>query len=299
MLYPPRMINRTFGRTGLNVGALGFGAGHIGTPDLSEQDAGTLLNRAVDRGVTLIDTARGYGLSEERVGRHLGWRRQDYVLSSKGGYDVPGTPDWTPDAIRLGIERALRTLNTDHIDIFHLHSCPLDVLRRDDLLGALDAARQAGHIRVAAYSGENDALAWAVSSDRFGSVQTSVNLADQWSVHHALPGAAERGLGVIGKRPVANMAWTYRERPDGQYAEAYWDRLQRLNLPDYGLDRTELALRYAAFAPGVDSVIVGTARTENLERNVRIVERGPLPADVLHDIETRWQAHGQDWGGEI
>ena len=293
------MIERDFGNTGLKVGALGFGAGHIGGPELSEEQAGTILNRAVDRGVTLIDTARGYGLSEERIGRHLSWRRDDFVLSSKGGYDVAGTEDWSPENIQRGIEQALRRLRTDRIDIFHLHSCPLDVLRRGDLLDALDAARQAGYIRAAAYSGENAELAWVVQSGRFGSVQTSVNVADQWSLHHALPEAQRRGLGVIGKRPVANMAWTYAERPVGQYAEVYWERLQALNPTTGGLDMAELALRFSAFAPGVSSVIVGTGNVANLERNVDLVEKGPLPAEVLAEIEAAWQAHGQDWGGEV
>lgn len=62
------MIERAFGRTGLRVGALGFGAGQIGGAELSEDQAGTILNRAVDLGVTLIDTARGYGLSESGSG---------------------------------------------------------------------------------------------------------------------------------------------------------------------------------------------------------------------------------------
>jgi aryl-alcohol dehydrogenase-like predicted oxidoreductase len=293
------MIVRDFGNTGLKVGALGFGAGHIGGAELSEEQAGTILNRAVDLGVTLIDTARGYGLSEERVGRHLSWRRSDFVLSTKGGYSVEGTEDWTPENIRLGTERALRVMQTDHIDIFHLHSCPLDVLKRGDLLGALGAAKQAGYIRAVAYSGENEALAWAVTSGHFDSVQTSVNVADQWSLHHVLPQAQQLGLGVIGKRPLANMAWTYAERPVGEYAEVYWERLQALKLGAGDLDMTELALRFSAFAPGVGSVIVGTGNVGNLERNVNMLERGPLPDDVLAHIEAAWQAHGQDWGGEV
>ena len=293
------MITRDFGDTGLKVGALGFGAGQIGGAELTEDQAGTLLNRAVDLGITLIDTARGYGLSEERIGRHLSWRRGDFVLSSKGGYSIEGTDDWTPENIRLGIERSLRVMQTDHIDIFHLHSCPLDVLRRDDLLAALDDARQAGYIRVAAYSGENAELDWAVNSGRFGSVQTSVNIADQWSLHHVLPEAQRRGLGVIGKRPVANMAWTSPQRPVGEYAETYWERLQQLAIKPGDLDMTELALRFSAFAPGVSSVIVGTSSLENLARNVQLVERGPLPGDVLAGIGAAWTKHGGQWGGEV
>lgn len=293
------MKQREFGNTGLRVSVLGLGAGQIGAESLDDREAGRLLNRALDLGVTLIDTARGYGLSEERIGRHLAGRRDEFVLSTKGGYGVEGIEDWTPGAIRHGIERALRTMRTDRIDLFHLHSCPPDTLRRDDLLAELDRARQAGLIRVAAYSGENEALAWAAESGRFGSLETSVNIADQWSLHHVLPGAAARGLGVIAKRPIANVAWQFRERPVGQYAEVYWERLQALRLGPGGLEWDEFALRFSAFAPGVGSAIVGTARVENLERNAAIVERGPLPAELLAQIEAAWAEHGREWGGEV
>ncbi|MDL2344025.1 aldo/keto reductase [Deinococcus sp. MIMF12] len=293
------MRQREFGNTGLRVSVLGLGAGQVGAESLDDREAGRLLNRALDLGVTLIDTARGYGLSEERIGRHLAGRRDGFVLSTKGGYGVEGMDDWTPGAIRHGIERALRTMRTDRIDLFHLHSCPPDTLRRDDLLAELDRAREAGLIRVAAYSGENGALAWAAESGRFGSLETSVNVADQWSLHHVLPGAAARGLGVIAKRPIANAAWQFSRRPVGQYAEVYWERLQALNLDPGGLDWSEFALRFSAFAPGVSSAIVGTARVENLERNAATVERGPLPAGVLAQVEAAWAQQGGGWGGEV
>lgn len=299
----PGMEQRDFGTTGLRVSALGLGAGQIGDAALTEEHVGTLLNRAIDRGVTLVDTARGYGLSEERIGRHLSYRRHDFILSSKGGYGADGADDWTPQAIRLGIEQALTRLRCDWIDIFHLHSCPADTLRREDMLGALDDARASGLIRVAAYSGENEALAWAAQSGRFGSLETSVNLADQWSRHQVLPAAHDAGLGVIAKRPIANAAWRFVQRPAGDYAETYWERLGRLDLNGVreaaGLDWTQFALRFSAYAPGVHSAIVGTASLENLERNVRIVQEGPLPLDVLTHIEAAWRAHGTDWGGEV
>lgn len=293
------MEQRDFGNTGLKVSALGYGAGHLGTDQFTEDEAGTLLNRAVDLGMTLIDTARGYGLSEERIGRHLSYRRQDFILSSKGGYGAEGTEDWTPEAIRRGIEQALGRMQTDHIDIYHLHSCPLETLKRDDLLGALDDAKNAGLIRVAAYSGENEALTWAVDSGRFGSVQTSVNIADQWSLHRVLPEAQGRGLGVIAKRPIANAAWKYKTRPRGQYAEAYWERLCQLAYDAIDLGWMDFALRFTAYAPGVHSAIVGTANLHNLEENVRIVQGGPLSPAELRHVEEVWQAHGLHWPGEI
>ena len=65
-----------------------------------------LLHHALDLGLTLIDTARSYGLSEERIGRHLGRRRDEFVLSTKVGYDAPGHPDWTYGCVIAGVDAA-------------------------------------------------------------------------------------------------------------------------------------------------------------------------------------------------
>ena len=81
---------RPLGRTGLSVFPVGLGAGALGDPSLGEAEAERLLLGALDLGVNLIDTAPSYGLSEERIGRILGARRAQVVLSTKGGYGVPG-----------------------------------------------------------------------------------------------------------------------------------------------------------------------------------------------------------------
>ncbi|HEU5484957.1 MAG TPA: aldo/keto reductase [Microlunatus sp.] len=287
------MEQRPFGSTGLTVSALGLGAGQVGDDAVSEDAAATLLHGALDAGVTLIDTARGYGLSEERIGRHLAGRRDEFVLSSKGGYDVPGAENWTPAAVTAGIDRALRLTRSERIEIFHLHSCPLEVLRRGDLQDALEAAAAAGKIGVAAYSGDNEHLAFAAASGRFGSIETSVNIVDQWNLHHVVGGQPD--LGVIAKRPIANAPWRFSERPVGDYAELYWDRLRALDLDPDGFDWDELALRFTAYASGVHSAITGTARLDHLKRNVEIVDRGPLPAELLSRIEDAWSRQGTDW----
>ncbi len=287
------MEQRPFGTTGLTVSALGLGAGQVGQDSVTEDQAAQLLNGALDAGVTLLDTARGYGLSEERIGRHLAGRRDEFVLSSKGGYDVPGTENWTPAAVTAGIDRALRQTRSERIEIFHLHSCPVGDLERGDLQDALDAAVAAGKIGLAAYSGDNEHLAYAVDSGRFRSIETSVNLADQWNLHHVVGRRPE--LGVIAKRPLANAPWRFDERPVGDYAELYWERLRELALDPAGLAWDELALRFSAYAPGVHTAITGTARLEHLRRNIAIVERGPLPGDVLAQIEAAWKRVGADW----
>ncbi len=289
------MQERAFGGTGLRVSALGLGAGQIGEDRVDDAAAGRVLHAALDAGIRLIDTARNYLTSEERIGRHLAARRDEFVLVTKVGYDVEGAEDWTAAAVTGGIEQALRTLRTDVLDVVLLHSCSLETLQRGDVVDALAAARDAGKIRVAGYSGENDALAWAVRSGRFGAVETSVNLVDQWSLREVLPSAGP--LGVIAKRPLANAPWRFGERPVRAYAEAYWERLASLGIEPADGDWLGTALRFAAFAPGVSTAIVGTASTEHLATAVAAVERGPLPAEEVARWRRAFAPHAAEWRG--
>src|SRR5512140_625967 len=114
-----------FGRTGLHVPVLGSGAMQLGDPRIDDAEAGRVLNAVVDAGATLIDTARSYGLSEERIGRHLAHRRGEFILSTKVGYGIVGVPDWTRECILRGVDAARDRLRTDVIDVVHLHSCGL------------------------------------------------------------------------------------------------------------------------------------------------------------------------------
>ncbi len=278
---------------------MGFGAGPVGSAELSEAEAEQLLNGVLDAGITLLDTAPSYGLSEERIGRHLAGRRQEFILSTKCGYGVPGLEDWTGPCITQGVEQALRRLRTDVIDILHFHSCPVEVLERPGVVEALVRAVEQGKVRVAAYSGDNAPLEWALGSGAFGSVQTSVNVFDQRALDRALPEAQRRGLGVIAKRPLGNAPWRFTERPAAHDIGTYWDRMKTLALDTHGLEWSELALRFAAFAPGVASCIVGTTRPENLQRNLRALETGPLPEDVVERLREAFRRHGSGWEGLI
>jgi aryl-alcohol dehydrogenase-like predicted oxidoreductase len=293
------MQTRPFGRTGLAVSALGFGAGHVGGTEMSEDEAGTLLNRAVDLGVTFFDTARGYGLSEARIGRHLSYRRSDFVLATKCGYGVEGHEDWTPGCVAAGVDEALRRLRTDYIDVVLFHSCPRDVLARPGLIEALEDAVKAGKVRVAGYSGENEDLAYALSTGRFGAIECSVNPFDQRSLDGAVAEAARRGVGVIAKRPLGNAPWRFGERPEGSYAEAYWVRMRAMALDPAPLGWDEFALRFSAFAEGVGTAIAGTSKLANLARNVAIVEQGPPPPDLVARAREAFRAHDAGWVGEV
>ena len=292
------MIQNPLGRTGLAVSALGFGAMHLHDERTTEAEAGALLNQVLDAGITLIDTARGYGLSEARIGRHIARRRGEFLLSTKVGYGVEGQPDWTYDCIVQGVERALRLMNTDHLDIVHLHSCPLPVLQQGDVVRALQDCRDSGKLRVAAYSGDNAEVDFAIESGAFGSLQTSISLCDQAHLKTRAARADHAGMGVIAKRPLAGAVWRHAERP-GDFAEGrYWERFQAMGLPMQD-DWADVALRFVAFHSGAASAIIGTARPENLRRNLDTIARGPLPAALAVGLRAAFGRHGDAWPGLI
>lgn len=288
------MEYRPFGQTGLQVSVLGLGAGQIGDARLEESAVARLLGQAVDAGITLIDTARGYGLSEERIGRHLGHRRQELVLSTKLGYDMAGHADWSYGSVQAGVEAALKRLNTDYLDIVHLHSCSLEHLQRGDAIQALEDAHRAGKLRVMAYSGENGELDWAVDSGRFGSIEHSLNLCDQRVIDGALSRANRRGLGVIAKRPIANAPWRHAQCPKGEYVEEYWHRWQAMAIEPGELTSPELALRFSAYTAGVSSVIVGTSQLAHLEQNLQLLN-GPLPDEQYRTLRRTFAERDPGW----
>jgi aryl-alcohol dehydrogenase-like predicted oxidoreductase len=290
---------RALGSTGLEVSALGLGAGPLGDARLPDAAAEALVRSALDHGVTLFDTAPSYGSSVERLGRALGSRRGEAVLVTKGGYGVPGVADWTGDVIRLGIDAALRRLGTDVIDVFLLHSCDERTLLRDDILGELDRAKAAGKIRAAGYSGENEALAAAVASRRFDVVECSVNPFDRGSLTGAVAEANAAGLGVLAKRPLANAAWRFDTPPQADDVRIYWQRAQAMAVDPAPLSWPEVALRFAAFASGVSSALVGTTSLAHLDEAVAAVARGPLDPALLGRLDEAWRAHGSAWPGVV
>ena len=288
-----------FGNSGLKVSRIGLGCGQVGWGEFDDATAGRLLNAALDSGVTLVDTARGYGVAEERIGTHLSHRRSEFVLSTKIGDSVEGYEDWTPEIVEAGIDRALKLMKTDVLDIVHLHSCPLDTLKNSGVPEALVKAKDSGKIQVAAYSGENDELGWAIESGLFGSAQTSVNLCDQLSLRRYLPTASKNGMGGIAKRPVANAPWRFAERPVGDYAEEYWVRWKAMDLDPAGIPWQELAVRFSAYAPGVCSAIAGTRDLVHFLENIDLARKGPLPTALVQSIMDAYSREDSGWAGQI
>jgi aryl-alcohol dehydrogenase-like predicted oxidoreductase len=293
------MLHRTLGGTGLKASAVGLGAGPLGDFRIDDVTAVGVVHHALDLGITLIDNAPSYGASEARLAIALKHHRHQVVLATKGGYGVAGIPDWTAEVMTRGIEQALSRLQTDHLDIFLLHSCGLDVLQRGDLFEPLQRAKQQGRIRAIGYSGDGPALEWAVCSGLFDVVECSVNVVDQRALEAAIPQAVSRGVGVIAKRAFANAAW--RPDADGSRNDVaqYRSRWNVMFDPQEAAVMDDEAVRFAAYAPGVTSALVGTRNRQHLSAVASSLEGGPLFEARTQDIAARFRRHGREWSGVV
>ena len=292
------------GKTDMDASALGFGGSEIGYQQASPRTVARLLGSALDAGLNVIDTAECYEDSEELIGKALGARRRDVHLFSKCGHArAEARSDWRPEALSRSIERSLRRLATDHLDLIQLHSCGLDVLRRGDAITALERARDRGWVRYIGYSGDGEAARWAVESGRFDTLQTSVSIADQEALDLTLPAARAAGLGVIAKRPLANVAWRYARKPAEAYYQEYWERLRKLDYPFLkakGDAAVKTALRFTLGVPGVHTAIVGTTKPDRWRQNAALLGDGRLPEAERERIRARWKAVAPpSWEGQI
>ena len=307
----------SFGGTGLPTTPMGFGGAPfalLGTP-AAETDA--LLGALLDLGVGLLDTAACYGGgdSEEAIGRAISARRHEYTLVSKCGHRVDDGDgaEWSPELIAASVDRSLRRMRTDHVDMMLLHSCELDVLERGEALDALRRARDAGKIRFLGYSGDDEAATYAARQPDVAAIETSISIADQCNIDGVLAVARERNLGVLAKRPIANAAWKQPEQQPGfygSYASAYHERLAAMGTTpaDLGYDGDpatawpEIALRFTLAQPGMHTAIVGTTNPAHVEANIAAAAKGPLPEDQVaalrHAFAAAQSAAGEAWTGQ-
>ncbi|MEO6871817.1 MAG: aldo/keto reductase [Chthoniobacterales bacterium] len=289
------MEKRAFGRTGLQVSVLGFGGAEIGHEGVDEATVKRLLGSALDAGLNVIDTGECYGRSEEMIGQAVSARRDEFYLFTKVGHPhgQESGANWSPASILESIERSLRRLRADHVDLVHLHSCSEAVLKKGDVIAALQTARKKGHTRFIGYSGDSHAAQYAVECGAFDSLQISVNIADQEAIDHAIPAAQKKQMGVIAKRPIANAAWKTGHKPHNSYHQTYWDRLQTLRYGFLHHDDLEkavsTALRFTLSVPGVATAIVGTTKPERWEENARLLAAGSLSETQFQEIRQRWE----------
>lgn len=211
------MDRRRLGATGLAVAPIGFGAFKIGRnqgikyadayalPDVAAVDR--LVAGLLDLGVNLFDTAPAYGLSEERLGAALGARRREVVLTTKAGEefeDGRSRYDFGAAAVVASVERSLRRLRTDAVDVVfvHAHGDDQAILDGTDVVEALQGLRARGLTRAIGWSGksiaaEQRALAWA-------DVLMVEYHAEDPSHAEVIAQAHARGVGVVVKKGLAS-----------------------------------------------------------------------------------------------
>lgn len=287
----------------MDVSILGFGGSEIGYERVAVATVARLLGAAIDAGLNVVDTAECYESSEELIGQAVGARRREYYLFTKSGHPHGyGREDWRPDSILKTLERSLKRLRTDHVDLVQLHSCDESDLRKGDVIAALERARERGLARYIGYSGDGSAARYAIECGRFDTLQTSINVADQEALDLTVPLARERGIGVIAKRPIANAAWRTGRKPTNPYYHIYWQRLARLDYDFLRLpvsDSVGQALRFTVSQPGVHTAIVGTTKPARWAENAAHVSAGLLSADESERIRGRWrQVADAGWVGE-
>jgi len=296
------MERRRLGNTDMVVSVLGFGGSEIGYQNATGATVARLLTGALDAGLNVIDTAECYDDSEILIGKAVRGRRREFHLFTKCGHGSGWRGNWRPKALLKTIERSLERLGTDHLDLIQLHSCSLAELRRGDVISALEQARERGLTRYIGYSGDSQAARFAIECGHFDALQTSVSIADQEAIELTLPLARARKIGVIAKRPIANVAWQYKKKPTESYYQDYWSRLRALDYP-FTQGEADIAvataLRFTLTVPGIHTAIVGTTKPGRWQHNAALLEAGALPASEFERIRARWREVAErSWIGQ-
>jgi aryl-alcohol dehydrogenase-like predicted oxidoreductase len=315
---------------GREVGVVGLGAWQLGADwgSVSEDDALATLAAAVDAGVTFLDTADAYGdgRSERLIGRFLRERPDAGVtVATKMGRRVPQTPEaYTPENFLAWTDRSRTNLGMDTLDLMQLHCPPTPVYSMDAVFDALDSLVDTK--RIAAYGVSVETCAEALSAiarPGVASVQIILNPLRHKPLEDVLPAAAEAGVGVIARVPLASGLLTgkYDEhttfadddhRNYNRHGEAF-DVGETFAGVDYasglaavrrlrevvpaGATMAQFALRWIIEQPGVTVVIPGARNPEQARANAAAADLRPLSTeaqttvtDVYNDL-IRPQAH--------
>ena len=291
------MQYRRLGRTELEVSELGFGAWHIGwTPPEEGDEVGRLLNRALDAGVNFIDSSAAYRWSEELIAKYIGHRQDEFYFATKcGSWRVQQpdgewvqTLDYSAKAIEPQIDRSLRRLKTDCIDIMQLHSPKYDDVAFGDGLEGLKKAQKAGKVRFISISADGDTALKAIEIGEYDTLQLTYNVLRQDPVE-VIAAAREKDMGIIIKGPIANAIYE-QSHPDENNAKT-WYNARKILAPEVigDMSRVEASLRWLLCDPEVHTAIVGTTNINHFNDNLAGTERGPLPNEMLAEIRSRYE----------
>src|SRR5487761_974376 len=306
------MRYRPLGDSGLQVSVVGLGCNNFGRR-MDADGARSVVDAAIEAGVTLLDTAESYGgngRSEEILGEVLAGRRDQVVLATKfGGSDVGYGPAAGAKGGRAYIRRAvtesLRRLRTDYIDLYQLHT-PDPQTPIEETLAALDELVAEGKVRYIGHSNLSgwqlaDAAHVAARSGRtpFVSAQNNWSLLDRAAEAEVVPAARKFGLGVLPYYPLANGLLTGKVRRGqpvpagsrlagrvGYVTEAKLDKVEALIswAEEHGVTLLDVAIGGLAALPGCSSVIAGAMTPEQVKANAEAANWIPS-ADQLAEID--------------
>jgi aryl-alcohol dehydrogenase-like predicted oxidoreductase len=294
---------RTLGDGGPEVTVVGLGTNNFG-PRIDFEQARTVVDAALDAGITLFDTADiyGQGTSEEFIGRALDGRRDRVLVATKFGKEMDENPSerrGSREYIRWAVEGSLRRLRTDHIDLYQMHE-PDPGTPIDETLGALQELITEGKVRFVGnsnYSAEQIQEADAVARERvvtpFVSAQNHYSLVERGIEDDVLPACERLGLGQLPFFPLASGLLTGKytrgvEPTEGrlvgrEVAEERWDRYE--GVQRYAEERGVPILHVAiggllALSPAVTCVIAGATKPEQVRGNVEAGGWEPSADDV-------------------
>ncbi len=312
------MKYRTLGKTGYEVSAIGFGAWAIGASKWGkqdDQDSIRALHEAIDRGVTFIDTAAGYGdgHSERLIGKVLKERSEEIKVATKTPVMFPGT--WPPSPydkwedrygeafLRDNIEERLRNLGVECLDLLQLHTWtrawnrdpkPFEILRKLQKEGKVAA------IGVSTPEQDQNSVIDLMRNGWVDTVQVIYNIFEQEPAAELLPVAREHNVGIIVRVAMEEGALTGKFTRDtvfegDDFRGTYFagDRLGRVvdrvekirkDFADYEGSLAELALRFALQHPAVSTVIAGMRNPRQVELNVPVADLPPLPQESLEKL---------------
>ena len=292
-----KLPTKAFGKTGLQVTQLGYGSMGLRGPKtwgvrvVDEPAAERMLHAVLDAGIGFIDTAPDYGIAEERIGRYLSKRRDEFLLATKCGCVYTQHTDhleidhvWDKSVIERNLETSLRRLQTDYVDILQFHGGDAETLQRAGLLDLLRQFRDQGLVRFLGVSSKLPNLQGLIDLQFFDSFQIPYScLAPEHG--ESMSRAAETGAGVIVRGGVAHGG------PDAEIQRpalnAVWQQAGLDELLPAGMSRAELVLRYTLSHPACHTTIVGTCNPQHLAENVAAARAGALPAELVSEITRR------------
>jgi L-galactose dehydrogenase len=292
----------TLGRTGLRASAAGLGCGgfsRLGIEGRGIEHAAGIVRAAYDRGVNFFDTATAYG-TQAAVGRGLrGLRRDSYIISTKFPYK-----NRDPGELPILLEESLRELETDYIDIYHLHGVSAQDYpeARDRFFPLMEKAKREGKIRfpgiteIFGLDTGHDMFQLSLRDDIFDVIMTGYNILNPSAARRVLPAAREKNLGVLCmfavRQALHDPAQLKKDikkiLEKGQAGPALLKEEGALDfLVESGAAGSivEAAYRFCRHTPGIGVVLSGTGNAEHLADNIASILKGPLPGEILEKLE--------------